>query len=220
MNRTTGVPVNPTTASLRGLIAPSAGYVGSYAIYFDSNGDGVFQGFAPLVSQGQRVTPMAREEVFRQMNVAFAVPPDVNLRTEEETIDLGQVPHGMGYHPTLAFHPSYMGQYSTTPNPASPWDSPTGFQLFQPFTVRNEGNVNLWNVRTAKIIADYSTDPRNPAFWTRLLSDQVESTYTFNNPAPALRVPFRPFTVQGGTGIIGVVRFAGSRQHQRVPDVG
>lgn len=208
MNVSTGAPVNPATASLRGLIAPSGGYVGSYAIYFDSNGDGVFQGFAPLVSQGQRVTPQAREEVFRQMNVSFSVPPDVNIRTEEETIDLGKVPHGMGYAPGAAntFEPSFMGQHNGG-NPfgtQSVWDSSRFLQFFQPFTVRNEGNVNLWNVRTAKIIADYSTDPRNPAFWTRLVSDQVETGYTFNNP-PLYGVPFRPFTGVGGTGVTGIV---------------
>ncbi len=215
MNSTNGIPGSgvPQQAA-----SSSAGYVGSYAVYVDSNNDGIFQGFAPGVSQGQRVVLQAQEEVFRQVNVGLSVPPDVNLRTEEETVDIGNVAHSMGYSPSnlnRPFQPSFLGQYTTaiTPNGQSLWDSPLGFQFFKPFTVRNQGNVNLVNVRAAKVQGDYSYQvfqnsgglpiPDNQhAFWSSLLSDQVEPFYTFNNPSLAA-VPYQPFP--NGPGNLGVV---------------
>lgn len=207
MNVANGVP-----GSAAAPPAPSAGYVGAYAIYVDINNDGTFQGFAPSVTQGQRVALQAREEVFRQLNVGFAVPPDVDLHTEEETVDIGTVAHGMGYTPSTLgtpFAPSYMGVYQ---NAQSVWDSTAGFEFFKPFTVRNQGNVNLVNVRAAKVRGDYLANPANPAFWFFFGSDQVEQTYTFNN-TPIGAPPYSPLAAPGSTapyppktpGNIGVV---------------
>jgi hypothetical protein len=207
MNVANGVPGSSPVAP-----APSAGYVGSYAIYVDINNDGVFQGFAPGVTQGQRVALQAREEVYRQLNVGFTVPPAVDLHTEEETVDIGTAPHGMGYTPSTLgtpFGPSYMGVYQ---NAQSVWDASVGFEYFKPFTVRNQGNVNLVNVRVAKVQGDYLANPANPAFWFFFGSDQVEQVYTFNN-TPIGAPPYSPLAAPGSTapypptapGNIGVV---------------
>jgi len=202
MNRSTGNPGGTPVP-----VAASAGYVGSYAIYVDRNNDGVFQGFAPGVSRGQRVVLLAAEEVYRQLNVGIGVPPDVNLRTEEETVDIGTVPHSEGYDPNFLFQPSFFGRYSewggVAPAPFSVWDK--GFGLFRPFTVRNQGNVNLVDVRAAKIAGDYtaSANPANPLYWMFFQSDQVQQPpYTYNNPLLAA-VGFYPFP--NGAGNIGVV---------------
>ena len=40
----------------------------------------------------RQVVQAAQQDVFRQFKVGVAVPPDVNIRTEETTVDLGDVP--------------------------------------------------------------------------------------------------------------------------------
>lgn len=211
MVTTTGRP--PTSGSgLEGLLAPSAGYYGSVVVYIDSNNNGTYQGTTSGVPSNQQAATTAREEVFRQFQVGVAVPPDVSLRTEEETIDLGKMPHGGGYDPTTPFAPSYVGPYA---GGLSPWDTPGLATFFRPFTVKNTGNVNLVNVRVAKIIGVMGANPADPTFWARLMSDQVEpnASLTFVNgqwrttlPSPPIwAVPFNFLSGQGGTGNIGVV---------------
>ncbi|NLH99971.1 MAG: hypothetical protein GX446_10840 [Chthonomonadales bacterium] len=152
-----------------GAIAPSAGYYGDVVVYVDNNGDGRYQGSA-LQSRATQAVANAREEVYRQFATGVAVPPDLSLRAEEETIDLGKVPHSAGYVPGVPFAPSGIGPYLNTP---SPFD-PSGSQgLFAPFTVRNTGNVNLVNLRVAKLAGDAPDAWAYPGSWARLGSDQV-----------------------------------------------
>lgn len=169
-------PVTGGIPGISGLISPSAGYVGSYVVYIDSNGDGRFAGNAPQVEAQQ--AQVSRDEVYRQLDVGVAIPPDVRLRTEEETIDMGSLPHSTGYSPNIPFTPSFLGPYNgNSPLNAflSPWDTPGQTRFFAPFTVKNEGNVNLVNLRVAKMIGAPGSSISDPSFWGSMISDQVET---------------------------------------------
>jgi hypothetical protein len=188
---------DPSGTPQRPLIAPSAGYVGTYLLYIDSDNSSKYEGTQALDFNN---TPPAilngREEVFRQIHVGMAVPPDVNIRTEEETVDLGNMPHGMGYNPNFPFRPSYVQGVANV----TPWDPIAQPGFYAPFTVKNGGNVNLVAVTMSKIVGDYQTDYRDPRFWVRMTSDQVDP---ITNP-PIWSVPFN---LLGGpaVGNLGVV---------------
>lgn len=155
-----------------GQVSASAGYQGEVLVFIDANGDGRYQGAAGQATTGQPQQPqtVGREEVFRALNVALAVPPDLAIRVEEETIDLGKLPHSAGYTPSIPFSPRGIGPYLSTP---SPFDRDDGLTFFAPFTAKNEGNVNLTNLRVAKVLGNASTIGM-PNFWARLTSDQAK----------------------------------------------
>jgi hypothetical protein len=179
MNTSTGLPTTPTDpAAIRQMIAPSSGYVGSYIVFVDTSGNGVFQGSAALPGvQSQQQPNLNQEMAFRQFNVGVAVPPDLNINTQEQTIDLGELPQSTGYSPwagnnayQLPFAPSGVGPYRGT---VSPWDDPNGQRFFAPFTVKNNGNVNLIDLRVAKEMGASNVAPATPSCWVTLSSDQV-----------------------------------------------
>ncbi len=203
--RTLLAPLKVSTGSdvsgdpnLKRLMQPSAGYVASMLLYVDSNNNGRFDG---TTNTGTTVQTggSAVQEVFRQMNVGLCVPPDLRMRTEEATLDVGKEPHSVGYSPVLPFGPSGVGPWTGS---TSPFDDPNGHTYFVPFTVKNEGNVNLVNLRVAKVAAPAGADVTNPNFWASLVSDQVEPS---TGVGAISGVPFFPLAGQGGTGNIGIV---------------
>ncbi len=177
---------DPVTAgvsnrNVRNLISPSAGYVGQYYLFIDTTNHGRLESISAPTASAQ-VIASGRDEVFRAVQVGVAVQPDISLRTEEETLDLGKLPQSAGYTPIHDFAPTDYGPYAGT---QSLWDQIRTPGFFLPFTVENTGNVNLVNLRTAKI-----SWPVNPATnqpvplqqalqdshnWTGFKSDQVES---------------------------------------------
>jgi len=167
-----GRPPQTPAEAPAGTLAPSAGYYGGVVVYVDSNGDGRYQGSA-IQSRASRVTQTVREEVYRQFATGVAVPPDLSMRAEEETIDLGKVPHSAGYVPGIPFSPSYMGPWL---NAVNPFDTTGGPALFAPFTIKNTGNVNLVNPRVAKLAGNAPDAWAYPGSWSRLSSDQVSPT--------------------------------------------
>ena len=179
MITSTGLP-----ATSGPLVAPSAGYVGAFRIF---------------VGVGNRDT-MDERFAYRQLNVGVAVPPDIAIRTEEETVDIGKAPHSMGYAPGVPFAPAGIGPYASAP---SPFDLPLDpdVRFFAPFTVKSDSNINLVNVRVAKVIGNAQTDPRDPRFWAALTSDQVE---TRTQVGRIWGVPFFP-SIAGAAGNIGMV---------------
>lgn len=112
--------------------AVNSGYYGQFAIFVDSNGDGLL------------TSNRGRREAFRTFWVASSVAIDENMSIDQPTIDFGSLAMGSGYDPTApgigSFNP-YAGAYA---------------DLFKPLTIRNEGNVNLLNIRLAKAYADGS----------------------------------------------------------------
>ncbi len=131
------------------------------------------------------------------------------MRVQETTLDLGKLAHGAGFSdlisgsPRIPFSPTGSRDWPLTPtlvspvfggtpvpNTASPWDDPSPSalgQLFQPFTMVSESNVNLVNVRIAKLagvngatVSPYSrallaSPTSGQAVSLRLNSDQVNN---------------------------------------------
>ncbi len=117
-----------------------AGYYGRMHVFVDSNGDG-------------QLTRSGRREAIRSFWAGNAVAPDEKMAVGTPTVDLGSLPHGMGY--TLGANPFPWNQPGS---PYSPWAGPFA-STFRPFVVRNEGNVNQRDVRVAKSIREGIATP-------------------------------------------------------------
>ncbi|MGQ9488348.1 MAG: golvesin C-terminal-like domain-containing protein [Armatimonadota bacterium] len=164
-------------------------------IYVDVNNNGQLD--LPGGPGLRQTPPVTREEPYREFRVTLGIPPDMRLRVEEETVDIGAVPHGFGVHPDPATHafrppisdsdPAYLGD---------PWYQALK-PFWKPFTVRSLSNVNLLNVRAVGSV-DYLDAGGNPVFQNplpvTLMSDQVspyywevspagDPTFTFHKPA-------------------------------------
>lgn len=90
---------------------------------------------------------------FRAFGLGLNVGVDEHLAFKTPTIDLGSLPGGGGYNGRII---------GSSFGPMNPWVLLTRFSpwlaaydnLFQPFVVENEGNVNMLNVRLAKYFFD------------------------------------------------------------------
>ncbi len=175
--------------------SPSAGYYGNIAVYVGTGSASRYRGTS-FSAQQQVATGTSREDVYREFMVGVGVPPDINLRTEEQTIDLGNEAHGLGFAPGIPFAPSGIGPYPVADN--NNYD-----RFFAPFTVRNQGNVNLINLRVAKVVGA-EANIANPASWLALQSDQVDAVVALLGGG---LVWMRPFNVVGpvAAGNRGVV---------------
>jgi len=164
-------------------------------IYVDVNNNGQLD--LPGGAALRQTPPATREEPYREFRITLGVPPDMRLRVEEETVDIGAVPHGFGVHPdpaNFAFRPPVSDAdpvYNT-----NPWYQAIK-PAWKPFTVRSLSNVNLLNVRAVGSV-DYLDAGGNPVFQNplpiTLVSDQVnpfywevsplgDPTFTFHKPA-------------------------------------
>lgn len=112
----------------------SAGYVGRFTVYVDSDQTGVFGG--------------ERSEAYRSFNLASAVSPDERIVIGTPSVDLGSLAGGAGYDTGLTYSPG-TAPYRVL-NPTALFNPDSYSNMFKSFTAFNEGNVNLWNVRLAK----------------------------------------------------------------------
>ena len=189
-------------------------------------------------------------QAYRTLDTGICVAPTFRMKVLESVLDMGNVPHGTGYSDLVAntsgypgaaqyrlpFAPSATGSYATS---LSPWDIneqfaalapgvgfPSQGQFFRPFTLVSDSNVNLINLRVAKLLGvpnttDNSAAPnmsglinngslsQNPipgvARAARLYSDQVNNLLS----PPMIAAPFG-MNIGGGSfpnflGNIGVV---------------
>lgn len=124
----------------------SAGYLGRFNVFVDSNQNGVLD------------TPGSRE-AYRGFSLSAGVAPDQRLIVTTPTLDLGSLAAGSGYGPALP-GAGYNVNGAPGTNVFQPWPAldpitlsltPSRFQgMFKPFNVLNEGNVNLRHVRIEK----------------------------------------------------------------------
>ena len=223
-------------AETDGYAAPSGGFTGSVnfiAAVKTGSGSTTQQ---LRNDQGLATDPSGTVvRAYSSMAVGASVPATVRLRVDETTIDLGKLPHGGGYSDPdpnapgglrAPFAPEFAGSRwytggkfaDGTTSPADYWDSATnGHNLFfHPFTVINESNVNLIDVRLAKLISKdknmtvglgslYSPAATGYAQATQIQGADVNVFGT--NGLFALSFPAAP----GGVGSIGV---ASSIDHQ------
>ncbi|MCX8053217.1 MAG: hypothetical protein N3B12_05365, partial [Armatimonadetes bacterium] len=114
--------------------ANTRGYQAVLQAYVDSDGDGAFD--SGNVTSGR---PSVRQEAYREFRIAVKVPPDPRIEVEEQLIDVGRVPHGFGCY--LSPPPTGPGDFTAVnPHPAIK-------QFFKRVTIKNAGNVNLYDVR-------------------------------------------------------------------------
>lgn len=135
-------PPNLSLAPDSAAVNLDAGYFGRMSLFVDSDGSGT-------VTRGG-----GRREAFRTFWLGTSVAVDNSFTVETPTVDFGAVGSGTGYSPLA---PQQAGSnYTPFPTPIVPG----GFDydrnafpytdLFRPIVVRNEGNVNLINLRLAK----------------------------------------------------------------------
>lgn len=132
------------------------GYSRTTQAYVDSDGNREFGGGNVV-----RGRPSTYQEAYREFKVWLTVPPDPRIEVEEQLVDIGRPPHGLGE--ALNFTPYEFQPYN--PNPAVR-------QWFKTLTIKNAGNVNLPQVKIAKLIQDSN----GAVYDLRLLSDQVNPT--------------------------------------------
>ena len=171
--------------------------------------------------------------IYRTFDMGLTVPPNIRIRVLETTVDLGKLPHGAGYTDLVAgfyrqpFSPTGSADYpiqptlvspilggTAVPNAPSPWDdasNPVFGQLFRPFNVISDSNINLVNLRAAKLVGvngaqvsayahSVVANPigSNQAVSLRLNSDQVNNL----SVAPLIAAAFGS---GAGVGNIGIV---------------
>ncbi|MCH7904686.1 MAG: PQQ-binding-like beta-propeller repeat protein [Armatimonadetes bacterium] len=121
--------------SNRGQPPSNSGYYGSQTVYVDAGRTGRDPG---------------NVEPYRTIGLGLGVAVDERLTVGTPTVDLSSLPAGGGFNGGLGFGPRAPWDPVTQ---FSPWNSiyRTGaMKMFDPFSVFNEGNVNLLNVRVAK----------------------------------------------------------------------
>jgi hypothetical protein len=163
-------PPNNGRTRYTGAVLPSAGVPGDpRQLMTDSNGALLAQGYIGqmqvYVDSAQNGSLERNREAFRSFSVSASVlaqeklrvvTPTVDPSSNENTVDLGSLPNGAGK--VLAGNPY---------GPSETRFAPT----YQPFTVLNEGNVNLLNVRLARTFLQFG-NPRLPFAFTSTSNDQ------------------------------------------------
>lgn len=106
------------------------GYTKTMIAYIDSNGNKTFD--SGNYTRGPATT---YQEAYRRFKVAVKVPPDPKIEVDEQLIDIGSAPHGLG---DQTIHDLAFSAYNTNPEIQ---------QWFKKLTIKNAGNVNLYNIR-------------------------------------------------------------------------
>jgi len=135
------------------------GYLSQARIYVDINNNGRLDGaeslFEPAEPGERRIT-----EAFRVLSTDLRVAADPRMSVEEQTIDFGSLPAGFGFNWGDLFANRPLSGFRPENEVFSPF--------WKPFTVRNEGNVNLYPVYLGKARG-------SPAGTLFLFSDMVSS---------------------------------------------
>lgn len=164
------------------------GYRSNGIVFVDSNRNNRPDGLEGGLNQ---VPPSFRTEAYRTVNLGTSVPIDEKMFINEPTIDLGALPHSLGYTPFAPWLPAnlFIPDISTA----------GAYNLFfQPFTLKNDGNVNMLDLRVATRIGTlnggnmgyypvaFSSDSNDPLAWidgnVNIVSN-INPPYAFNNGA-------------------------------------
>ena len=195
LTATNGTPV----AVNSGIAFPAGGYVGELIIEAVPNGAGTgVARFNPQAifndSRGDGTSQI--NQAYRALEVGSTVPPSVKMRVVEQTIDLGKLPHGTGYSDVTNTNPPdfrvpFSPGVSLDWPGRSPWDDDSVLgKYFRPFTLVNESNVNLYDVRIGNMMADVHPNSNTFSGLTplALTSDQTNASL-FATPylGPAVR---------------------------------
>ncbi|MCC6484100.1 MAG: PQQ-binding-like beta-propeller repeat protein [Armatimonadetes bacterium] len=131
---------------------PGSPYGDRVNVWIDATEGGTRNGVLDLADQRLHGRPLNGSEAYRDFNYIMDVAPDFNMYAEQTVVDLGKRPIGFGIGPVnlnpLEGMLPFSGAYFQPGVPAT--------DLFKPFTIRNDGNVNELNVRLAKGIYLFS----------------------------------------------------------------
>ncbi|MBS1721323.1 MAG: hypothetical protein JST35_12845 [Armatimonadetes bacterium] len=117
----------PGFTEIGGSVLPG-GFLGRFTIFVDTNSDGTLNSIT------------GQPEAQRGFTFTAGVNPDRRLDNLTPTVDFGSLASGTG------FTPGFPGTGASSFNPRNPaWSN-----MFRPVVLRNEGNVNLLNLRLAK----------------------------------------------------------------------
>lgn len=126
--------------------ANTVGYTRTVQAFIDSDGDRNWDTGTTI-----RGRPSTYQEAYREFRVGLVVPPDPRIEVEEQLVDLGPspAPHGLG---DAMGTPSFFDPYNVHPD-VQRW--------FKRVTIKNAGNVNLYNLRIGGL--DLFSDQASPA---------------------------------------------------------
>ncbi|MDW8051478.1 MAG: PQQ-binding-like beta-propeller repeat protein [Armatimonadota bacterium] len=116
------------------------GYDGGTVIFYDANGNGRLDRLENITDVDATRNLMA--EAYRVVNTVVAVAVDERMFVEEQTIDFGALPGGFGFN--------WGALFANVPSSEFDPNNPIFEPFWKPFTVRNEGNVNLYPVYLGK----------------------------------------------------------------------
>ena len=181
-----GAPVTVNS----GIAYPAGGYVGELIVEAVPAGVvAALRQFNPSQAFNDSTRDGASDvtQAYRALEIGTSVPPSVKMRVVEQTVDLGKLPHGTGYS-DLTGAPNFRTPFSPSGDPfwtsnapwnvngKSPWDDTNLLgDYFRPFTLVNEGNVNLYDVRIGKLMGDAIYTNSTP-IGLSLSSDQTSAT--------------------------------------------
>jgi hypothetical protein len=129
-------------------------------------------------------------KAYREFELSFGIPIDMNMKVVETEIDLGKLNHSfgvqnglLGYNgaaPTTfapGFLPPPLVNTSVFGTQASPYN-----QFFKKFTIQNLGNVNLWNLRASQRrevpgVAGFAPGSGNTFAYFGLRSNTVDNRF-------------------------------------------
>lgn len=196
-----------------------SGYTGRVRVYIDSNNNGKYDsafelGAANFRRRGRLGNNLT--EAYREFLLQVHVLPDMRAAIAEKTIDIGQVPHGFGLVRDATGLPvSFYDRLSDNMAIWDPANNSWGFKdWFKTFTVYNQGNINLLNL---KVYQPY------------LRSDTVSDLYMITGSqglaAPGTRIPgahtvtsIDPLFLTNGPGVSPVMGLVTRTFHK--PKVG
>lgn len=126
-------------ANIYGAGKSNSGYSKRMKTYIDSDGDGKWDSGNVTIGK-----PATYQEAYRRFSCGVRVPPDPKIEVEQQTIDIGRTPHGLGLGLTdaQAFSP-----YNPNPD-VSQW--------FKEVTIKNAGNVNIPDMYIGRQVRLYS----------------------------------------------------------------
>ena len=122
-------PANVEDSSASANKYKSKGYGRQMEAYVDSDNDKKWDSGTSITGR-----PSTYQEAYRRFRVGLSVPADPRIEVEEQTVDVGKAPHGLGENVDAfnAYNPD-----------------PSVQQWFKKLTIKNNGNVNLFNLRIA-----------------------------------------------------------------------
>lgn len=122
------------------------GYFGRVQVFVDTTNNGQLNTSAPSGTTG--VTTAGRKP-YRSFNLSAGVNAQYSILTNSPTVDLGSVASGTGFQPGNNNFGNPQRNDASGNGRFDPWSGDWG-SLYQPISVRNDGNVNLRHLRVAK----------------------------------------------------------------------